>query len=373
MAQKTDLYSILTSYVVKHNNPYIETEPFIRLLEHHAVKNAAEYPEWGKWIRDTSKKFHSELNHLAEEGKCELLSDSPNGGSGPGDGIYMSGYILDLLREHYRIIDNNVENPFPGEDSLGFLVPDSQIIQLGAMSDLTAFIDDPPDPVPPIARISFPEDTVTALVLTNLIPGRLMESCMLKIRNYLRDYGNKDYIQNKLASQLMGKESALRDMLNRIILRPIDCCNTIAEGSDFPYLFWAHFCVFVRNDFKKKKEKTVNDTAVIQAVIITEAMNIFYKNKASKAKEKELAYRCLEQNLSRPPYIYTLEQIIGFKNPRGALLLGQYSREELAGQIKRLTNKSKEDKLPDLLVLAGPGNERFFIMKKKCCCCLPAW
>ena len=359
MAQKVDLYSILTSYVAKHNNPYIEPDLFITFLENYAKRNAQDRPEWNIWKDDTRGKFYSELAGLAEEGKCELLNDTREGR------IYIPQYYLDLLREYYRVIDDNADTPFPSEESMRITIPERQVRSLGVGSELASILDESPDTIPPIIRIGFPEDFGTALVLSDYVPQRLMEACLLKVRNYLRDYGNKEYAHSKLTSQLMGKESALKDILNRIILRPLDCYGAIAEGGEFSYLFWAHFCVLVKNDVKKKKDCMSNDIAAIQAVYIIEAMNGYFKNRAAKEKEKELAFKSLEQILLRPPYLYTLDQIIKFTNSKGILLLGIYSREELAEKLKKLTSESREGKLPELLVLAGPNIERYFIMKNK--------
>ena len=359
MTQKTDLYSILSSYVTKHNNPYVDIEKFVKLLQHHAARNVQENPEWKEWINNTRVKFNTELAILAEEGKCILLYDVPDGR------IYLPEYVQNQLHDYYRVIDNYVDNPFPSEETLNTSLPEKDVRSLGVGSELTAFMEEMPENTEPVIRIGFPDDYGSALVLPEYFPRRLMEACMLKIRNYLRDYGNKEYIHNKLLAQLMNKENALKDLLNRIVLRPIDCCNTMEEGGEFPYLFWAHFCLFFKNDIRKKKERSANDFTIMQAVYIIEAMNIFYKNRAAKSREKELAFRNLEQKLSKPPYLYTLEQIIKFTNAKGVLLLGLYTRAELAEQIKKLTNESAENKLPELLVLAGPRNERYFIMKNK--------
>ena len=357
MAQKVDLYSILSFYVAKNNSPWVDPEAFLMFLERHAKKTAVEFPEWNKWKDDTRAKFNAELSYLAEEGRVELPHETAN------NKIYLTQYFIELVYEYYTQIENNADRPFPCEESLEITLPENQYRSLGA-TELTSLLDEPPDSLPPLLRIGFVQEYGTALVPSDYLPQRLVGVCLIKFRNYLRGHGNKEYAQNKLTTQLAGKEAALKDILNRILLRPLDCIGAIIEGGEFSYLFWAHFCVLVKNEIKKKQEPVAEDTAVIQAIFIIETLNIFYKTKAAKARDKELAFKRLEQCLSRPPYLYSLEQIIKFTNSKGILLVTLFTREELAERIKKLTNEG-EGKLPELLVLAGEDNERYFVMKEK--------
>jgi hypothetical protein len=270
-----------------------------------------------------------------------------------------------LLREYYQKIDENEAMPFPDEASLGIVIPDNQVISLGVGSKLAAFTEEPKKPDSSIVRISFPEDYGTALVLVEYIPQKLIEACLLKIRNYLMQYGNKEYTLHKLLIQLPGKEPSLKNILNKILMQPLDCYSIIAEGGEFSYLFWAYFCGLIKDDIKKRKDRFTNEHAAIQAVYVIEAFNGYYRSIAVKAKEKELAFKMLEINLAKPPYIYTLDQIVKFTNNKTIPLLGQYNTKELSEYLTKMTSKNVDDKLPELLIFAGPGEERFFILKNK--------
>ena len=135
MAQKVDLYSILTSYVAKNNSPFVEIGLFTGYLERTARKNAPEYPEWIKWKDNTRAKFNAELAALAEEGTIELLNDTPDGR------IYLPQYFLELIQEYYRSIDANADRPLPCEESLKITIPDNQVRSLGVGSELTTILD----------------------------------------------------------------------------------------------------------------------------------------------------------------------------------------------------------------------------------------
>ncbi|WP_148257614.1 hypothetical protein [Leadbettera azotonutricia] len=359
MAQRTDLYSILISYANKNNSPYIAIEPFLSFLDKYAKRMVEEQPEWLKWTQDAAVKFYSELAALAEEGKCELLNDTNEGR------IYMPHFYMELLQQYYGNMDSNADMPFPSEESLNIEIPGSQIRPLGAESDLPFYLEEPQEGDLPMIRIGFPDNYGSALILASMIPKRLIESSMLKIRNYLRNHGNKEFALRKLTPQLMGKEGYLRDYLNQILTRPMDCAGSIEEGGEFSYLFWAHFSLLVKGDIKKKKDLLSDDIAAIQAVHIIEALNIYYKSLAVKKRERELALKDLEQHLLKPPYFYTLDQIIKFTSSKGVLLLSQYSKDELEKWLKKETTETQDDKLPKLLIINGEDQERFFIAKNK--------
>ncbi|MDR0312367.1 MAG: hypothetical protein LBI14_02095 [Treponema sp.] len=273
--------------------------------------------------------------------------------------------VASLLREYYQKIDENGAMPFPDEESLGISISDDQAISLGVGSKLAAFTAEPKKPDSTVIRISFPEDYGTALVLAEHIPRKLIEACLLKIRHYLLQYGNKEYALHKLLVQLPGKEPSLKNIMNKIQIQPLDCYGIIAEGGEFSYLFWAYFCGLIKDDIKKRKDRFTNEHTAIQAVHVIEAFNGYYRSIAVKAKEKELAFKRLELNLAKPPFFYTMDQIVKFTGAKGLPLLGQYSTKELSEYLTKMTSKNIENKLPELLIFSGPGAERYFILKNK--------
>jgi hypothetical protein len=383
MAQTTDLYPILKAYANKNNSPYINIEEFIAFLENWAVRKAPEQPEWTKWTGETGVKFWSEMGGLVESGRCALLADTPEGR------IYMPHLYVDLLKEAYHAIDNTADIPFPGEDSLRISVPEDQVRILKVETDLGPFFEDRRDPsgmpvslkkpgasedekaaenasaLPAIIKLIFPEGYGSALTLAPMIPKRLMESALLKIRHYLKTHGNREYALHKLSPQLQGREKYIREILDQIAIRPLDCLTAMESYSDFAWLFWGHFCALAKSDIKKKKETLSEDLAAIQAVFIIETCNSHYKARAVKQREREMAFRALELRMEKPPFYYTTDEIIKFTNDKGLSLIGLYAPEELDGYIKKRITENENDKLPGWLILQGKKGERWYIKKEK--------
>jgi hypothetical protein len=383
MAQTTDLYPILKAYANKNGSPYISIEKFLSFLETYSARRAPEQPEWTKWTGETGVKFWSEMSGLVESERCVLLTDTA------GDRIYMPYYYLDQIRESYHSVDDTADIPFPSEESLQITIPADQVKIFNLETDMAPFFESRRDetgmPVslkkqndrdggghsgnapslPAIVKLLFPENFGSVLIPAPMIPKRLMEAAILKVRHYLRTHGNREYALHKLSPSLQGRDKQLREMFDQIAIRPLDCLSAMESFSEFTWLFWAHFCALVKNDIKKKKETLAEDLAAIQAVFVIETCNGFYKSRAVKQREREIAFRALELRMEKPPYHYTIDAISKFTNDKGVSLLGLYSAEDLDGYIKKRLTEAESTGLPDWLVLQGKQGERWYIKKEK--------
>jgi hypothetical protein len=357
MPQRTDLYTILNSYANKNRSPHIDITAFIDFLEKYAKRIAGERPEWAVWAEDTGKKVWAELSRLGDEKRCIIRTDDA------GTSIVMPRFYAEMVAQAYQSIDNDADLPFPDEKSLAVTIPQDQIRPIHLEADFPSYLANPQEAPLPLIRIVFPEDAGEALVLAGMIPHLIMEASLLKVRNYLRSHGNREYFQHKLGAQFQGKENQLRDMFNLILIRPLDCASGIRQSGDFIFYFWAYFCSLVRTDIKKKKERLSEEEAVLQAVYLIECFNAHYKSLAVKSRERELAFKELELHLDRAPFLYTLDQISKFSDNKGVPLLGRYSREDLEAYLRMKTTQGET--LPDLFIIHGLGDEQWFVKKSK--------
>jgi hypothetical protein len=360
MVPETDLYSILVVYANKNNSPYIEIGVFLDYLEKLAKKLSKDSPAWNKWTKDKSVKFWSEMTALVDDGKCELLPDSETGK------VYLSSYYPEKIRMAYELADEDSNQPLPSEESLMIEVPENQVKRVNSDYDIFLVLSEPGKIEVPMIKIGFPDNFGFALVLPDMIPQQLAEIALLKVRNYLRRQGNKEYVYHKVVLQLQGKEAFLREQIEQILVKPIDQYKAIAEGGELASVFWAHFCGFLKNDIKKKNEKLSMDISVFQAAHILEAVNGHFRSLALKRLEVETAFKNLESQLAKPPYLYTMDQILNFSGPGGGPLLGQYTSGELSEWIKRQVTESKNNELPALLVVrVKDKDDQCFLLKEK--------
>jgi len=360
MVPETDLYSILVVYANKNNSPYIEIDAFLEYLEKSAKKFSKDNPDWNKWTTDKSVKFWAEMTVLADDGKCELLSDSETGK------VFLSAYYPEKIRMAYALADDDANLPLPSEESLGIAIPENQVKHLNSDYDILSVLAEPGNIDAPILKIGFPDNFGFALVLQGMIPQQLTEVALLRMRNYLRRQGNKEYVYHKIVLQLQGKEAFLKDQIEQILIKPVDQYMAIADGGELASVFWAYLCGFIKNDIKKKNEKLSMDISVFQAAHILEVVSGHFRSLAMKRLESEAAFKNLESQLAKPPYLYTMDQILKFSGPGGVLLLGQYTPEELSEWIKRQTTESKNNELPALLVVKiKTGDDQYFLLKEK--------
>lgn len=363
MSSGTDLFTLLRLYANKNRTPQVSVAVFLQFLEKYAKHYESTREDLAYWAQDTGRKVWSELSKLAEQGKIELITDEA------GTVISIHQFYLDLLQQAYKNIDESAELPFPDENSLGVVMPANQVRNINIEYDLPNLIaqtpkDNPPEN-PPIYKLVFPDNAGSALLLATMIQRRLLEISLLKIRHYLRSHNNKEYIQHKLAPAFHGKEAQLRDTLNHLLVRPFDAIRDMEASGDFIYPFWAYLCTQIKNDIKKKNDRLPEDMAALQAVLVLEVYNNYFKGKVTREKEAETAFRNLELQLEKPPFYYTIDDIVRFTDTKGVPLLGQYTQEALEQYLKNKTTTAKQDQLPDLLIVQGREGVKWFIKKNK--------
>ena len=253
----------------------------------------------------------------------------------------------------------------PDEVSLRLVIPPAQLRSLNLEADFSAFLAESGNDTVPIVKIIFPESGGSMIIPSSMIPKKLLELSLIKIRHYLRTHNNKDYVQHKLAPAFIGKETMLKDTLNQLMVRPFDSLNDLEKAGDFAFPFWAYFSSLVKGDIRKKNDKLPEDTAALQSVYVIEVFNNYYKGKVQKERESETALKNLDLQLEKPPYFYSMDDVVRFVDSKGIPLLGQYSRETLEETIKKKTTSGDVMSLPELLIIHGLGGERWFVDKSR--------
>jgi hypothetical protein len=346
------------SYANREHSPYIDTEAFILFVEKYAQHIVNEQPEWTRWAKDASRKIWEELGPLIEEGKCALFTEKTGGAR-----IYLRRFYIDLLEGAYANPDETASSPFPSEKYFKVKIPPEHLKSLNVVTDMVPYLDNPQNEQMPLIFLVFPPGLPGALVLSTMIPRRLSETAMLKVRHFLRIKDNKDYLQNKLIPHYQGREAQLRDLFNRILMRPMDCLNDLESGEDFPYMFWSTFCGLTRNDITRKKDLLAVDIAVMQSSYIIEVMNNYFRAQAFRRKEREIALNDLGLEFDQPPYAFSMDAILKFTNSKGIPLLGLYSQEDLQHWLEERIRAVSSDALPEILLITGPADAKRYIRK----------
>ena len=360
MLYSADLYPILISYARKNNSPYIVIDPFLGFLEKTAKHYTAKYPAWNKWLQEKEVRFWAEMTPLIDEGKCAFISDTDDGR------IFLHKYYPEMIYQAYQNMDSDADIPFPSEDYLRFELPDNQEKYPSSESDFLSVLETPGLSADCIVKINFSSNFGSALAVIDMIPEKLANMAVLKLRNYLKRFGNMEYAVHKLAVPLQGKEIYIKQQLENITLRPATVYNNIREAGELSYIFWSHFCVLVKNEVKRKQDRLPVDIAAFQAAVIIENVNAYHKKALAKQREVEQAFKALESYLAKPPHLFSMGDILKFTDSKGKPLLGQYTAEELEGWLKKQTTESKNNELPPFYVFRSlANNDKCFMQKEK--------
>jgi hypothetical protein len=349
---------MLMSYANKEHSPYINIEAFILFVEKYARHVVEEQPEWTRWAKDANRRFWEELGPLIEEDKCALFTEKD------GARIFLRKFYIDLLEDAYTNLDESASIPFPAQDHFKFKIPTEHIRALNIVTDMVTYLNNPQTEQMPLIFLGFPLGIPGALALSTMIPRRISEAAILKVRYFLRIKDNKDYLQNKLIPHYQGREIPLRDLFTQILTRPMDSLNDLESGEDFPYMFWATFCGLTRNDITQKKDLLSVDIAALQSSYILEIMNSYFRAQAFKRRERKIALNDLNLRFDRAPHAFSMEAILNFTNSKGIPMLGLYSREDLQQWLEEKIHTVNSETLPEILVLTGPVDTKWYIKKK---------
>jgi hypothetical protein len=357
MEQAVDLYAILRAYSNKHNSPYITIDEFTDFLAKYAAHMAPNHPEWKPWTQETTIRFWDEVGGYTEDGRCVLLTDTPEGR------IFLPYFCVEKIKEIYRDVDKRAGLPFFNEESLGFTLPEAQVEEVNLETDLVDYFEKPSESSLPIISLRFPDSWGDTLLFPSLIPRRILEAAVVKVRYYLLARNNRDYLTHKMYPRMPGRETFVRDAIDAIINKPLECVSSMESSGESTYLFWVCFCFQLKSDIGKKNEKLPGDIAVVQAAFIIEICNNLFKGRALRKRARDNAFRVLEANMEKAPYYYTMDAIIKFTNDKGVTLLGQYTDKELEDYIRRKITQSENNEIPAWIMILAGGDGKWFIKK----------
>ncbi|GHU56594.1 hypothetical protein FACS189442_5260 [Spirochaetia bacterium] len=355
----TDLYSILRAYANKKNSPYIKIKPFLVFLGKHAARMVQKDPEWVQWMGDIEPQFRNEVNEYAKNGRCVIMTDTAEGS------IFMPFFFVEKIQAAYQAIDNRADLPFPNETSLKVTLPRDQVQVIRLDEDFASYFDKSVESFLPIIKMKFPDDMGSIVVLAPMLPRRLLEAAILKVQFFLQTHGNKEHTVHVLTPQLSGNEDYVRDMINRIMINPMECLNDMESYGERSFLFWSYFCAMVKSDVQRQREKLPQDIAVLEAAYVIDICNSLYRYRIQKDRDREAAFQSLELRMEQPPFYYSLEAITKFTDKKGGVLLGKYSDEDLEDYILKKTTESMNNETPGWLIIQGRDDERWYIQKDK--------
>jgi len=361
MGRELDVYQLVRSFAHKNALTEIDYRSFADACQRQARQSVTADPLFRDLAINPDTVLIPRLFLVAKDRKLALEMAGNDIRT-----IVLPERYSDAFFQEYRRIEENPDVPFPDEESLRLIVPPEWIQTVALDTDLGTVSEKGESPLVPLYRLLFPDNQRPIVVPSAYVPDKLLECAVLKVRQYLRRGGNKDYIQNKLLYAFSAKEIQLKEALGAILTKPFEAIAELQRSSsDFIFPFWAYLTSHLKKDLDKKTDKTAEDLAVCQAASLCEFYANHYKGKAQRLVDLEAAFKTLDQSLRKPPYSYTIEDVLAFRDAKGQPLLGKYSREDLEARLREQTTKGDPSRLPELLVVATGQGRRSYVAKDR--------
>ena len=357
-----NLYVLLRTFADKTGSSFVDVGKFSDFFKTYIQKKIPSGHEWARWAHDTNALLFEELSALSDSGRCVLVSD------GKGRRIFLPSYCVARIEEAYKNIEKLAEFSFKNEQSLKLVMPKdfARSVNLNT-TDMRIFFEKQENANPyEIINLQFPQDFGNVILVAWMIPRRLIEISLEKIRHYLNTQSNKEYLFNRMTDMMKDRKQALKNITNLIMTNPQECFYGIEAASDSHYSYWTFFCPLIKKNIEKKISLYDEDIAAIQAAYIIEICCVLYRAKHRKKHELETAYEMLEKHMDCSPWYYSMGEIIGFNNDQNTPLMKIYTSRGLEDYIKKAISFDDKGNLPPWLVIQGEKkNEQYFIKKER--------
>ena len=357
MSKNVNLGAIMRHCAKKQESAFLNLKDFCDYLKKYSARHLENHPELVQYLEISEASLLKELEDYAARHEIYILHQFNSKVV-----IIVLTYYSAYFAEIYKEIIAKITVPFPVPQDLPKNIPADAIEKHDATELIERLNEKQDTKSPSLYCLIFPRDVPSILFPESVPIHILLSAAVFKIRNMLRKDEYRDYFQKKLCISNPNKEISARSFFKSFLQqqdKPEE--HFELEGDDFYY--WSQLCYFIRQDFEKVKDRTAEDTNILQAISITDVWLMSMREKIAKNKYKEEAFAELEKSLSRPPYFFNMEAILRMKDSKGVLLYGQYNDEELKDFLKKLTTETVADELPKLLVFKIEGGESYFIYK----------
>lgn len=357
MATTSNLSSIIRFYAEKQNSPFIDFKEFCSYVKKYAEHHVEEQAELVKYLGDPSSTVAAELQGLEEKHIATLITLNNK------KTIVSITFFSAKFAVQYKELSVNETIPFPVITDLPKKFPFSAIQKKAASEYITEIIEKDNSKSQLLYSLEFIRD-LPSLLLPACVPAKLLiEASQRKIIKVMKKEEYHDYFLKKLRQTNPTKEITIKNFFSHFIDKSEFDYLDITDGDD--YYLWNQLCYYIRQDFEKIQDRTVEDTNVLQAIQITEVYSTYLKQKFQANKKRDDALKELQAQLARPPYFYSMPQILKFQDQSGRLLYGQYSEDDLRDFLQQLTTDGGKNELPHMVVFKVASGTRYYIYKTK--------
>ncbi len=359
MAATSDLGILLRFYAGKQKSPFIIYSAFVDYLKRYAAHNVEEQPELVPYLGDPVPQMEAALAPLIDSKQIFIIEQNPSKKI-----IFVTGYFNTVFGERYKEIAANSTVPFPTIADLPKQTPNEVLVKSEYTDIIFELLKSQRPDDKNLYAIIVPMNLPSIIFPGNVPVNILVNASLEKMQHMLEKEEYHDYYLKKLRISNPGKEISVKNFFSQFVKSPDDALHSLQTSADCFY-FWGQLCYFIKQDYEKVKDFTLEDVNVLQSVAIAEIVTSFYKNESAKNLAQENALKSVQNHLKQPPYFFTMDAILKFTDAKGVPLQGQYSDQSLKDFLQKETTEAVSNELPDLLVFKTDENHRYFIYKDK--------
>lgn len=357
MATTSNLSSIIRYYAEKQDSGFIDLREFCTYIKKYAEHHVEEQGELVKYLGDPTGTVVAELQGLSEKKLATVISNNNK------KTIVSITYFVSKYTDIYQQLLKNENLLFPIISDLPKQFPNSFLERKIANQYLQSLINKEATKSPYLYILEFTRD-ITPLVLPACVPLKaLVDISQQKIRKILKKEEFHDYFLKKLRSTNPTKEISIKSFYQHFVDTENYQFIDFTDGDD--YYIWNQTLYYVRQDFEKIQDRTVEDTNILQACQILEIYSTCLKERFQNEKKRSEALKELENHLAHAPYFYSMNQILKFQDQNGRMLYGQYTEDDLKEFLQKMTTEGEANELPPLLIFKVASGTRYYVFKKK--------
>ncbi len=353
----SNLSSILKHYANKQKSPFIDYKEFSSYVKKYAEHHVEEEADLVKYLGDSSQVIASEFLGLSEKHIVGIVDSN-------GKKIIICiQYLANYFAKKYKEMLTSETVPYPILSDLPKNFPLSLLEKKQASDYIIKNLDKNQEKSQTLYILEFSSE-IPSLLIPTIVPIKvLLETSQQKIKRILKKEEYHDYFIKKLRSTNPTKELSIKSFFTHFIDTTENNFIEFDQGDD--YYLWNQLLYYIRQDFQKIQDRTIEDINILQAVQISEIHSTFLKQKFQNQQKKEDALKELEESLAKPPYFYSINQILKFKDKNGRLLYGNYDENDLKEFLTKMTQEGPANELPQLLIFKVESGTRYYVYKKK--------
>jgi hypothetical protein len=354
---KTELYQIVKAYAMKTRNPVVDFEGFAAFLDKYAGKHGEELPglaaargaDFTETITQAFRQLEAEkyVNCQKTAGRINFVT--------------VVACYTELVEQIYARIISQGDSFLPSLETVGIPIDPELVVSINITSDFESYLEKEPPGTPELVSISFPNVSKTLIVTSKLMEKPLIEVSLQKIRAYMRDQKNAQYLQHKLLPLFPQREATLKNLIVNAVTKSDLTLQEFMVPSDQTFQFWTQVSSMLLKEYGPKADKLEEEIDLCIACTIINFYAVYFKGMTQKAKESEASLKILIQQFTKPPYAFTFHDIYSFKDTKGNPIVKRIDRDIFSVYMERATTPKDAASLPELLKIKTPDKSEYFI------------